>query len=140
MSQENVDIIRRSMEYFKRTDEWPWRVIDPEIEIHDHDVPDGGVFHGHPGWLKWVDTFDSAWEHVSMEPEEYIDAGGDKAVLLHRLAARGRGGISLERQDGIVYTRRDRMIVRMDYYGSQAEALEAVGLRVGAEAPRRAPR
>lgn len=129
MSQENVEIIRRGMEYFKRTGEWLWEVIDPAIEIYDHDVPDGDVFRGHAGWLKWETTFDSAWEHVSIEPEEYIDAGGDKAVLLLRLAAQGRGGISLERQDGIVYTLRDGKIVRMDYYGNRAEALEAVGFR-----------
>ena len=86
MSQENVEIIRRSMEHFKRTGEWLWDVIDPEIEIHDNDVPDGDVFRGHAGWLKWERTFDSAWERVSIEPEEYIDAGGDKVVLLLRLA------------------------------------------------------
>ena len=129
MSQENVEIIRRSLEYFKRTGEWLWEVIDPEIQIRDHDVPDGDVFHGHAGWLKWENTFDSAWERVSIEPEEYIDAGADKVVLLHRLAAQGRGGISLERQDGIVYVLRDGKIIRMDYYGSRVEALEAVGLR-----------
>ena len=128
MSQENVQIIRGSMEYFKRTGEVLWDVIDPEIEIHDHDVPDGDVFRGHAGRRKWASTFVDAWEHVSVEPEEYIDAGGDKVVLLHRLAARGRGGISLERQDGVVYTLRDGKIVRMDYYGSRLEALEAVGL------------
>ena len=129
MSKENVEIIRRSMEHFKRTGEWLWAVIDPEIEIHDNDVPDGDVFRGHAGWLKWERTFDSAWERVSIEPEEYIDAGGDKVVLLLRLAAQGRGGISLERQDGIVYTLRAGKIVRMDYYGSRVEALEAVGRR-----------
>ncbi len=128
MSQENVEIIRRSMEHFKRTGEWLWDVVDPEMEIHDHDVPDGDVFRGHAGWLKWEALFDSAWEHVSIEPEQYIDAGGDKVVLLHRLAAQGRDGISLERQDGVVYTLRDDKIVRMDYYGSRVEALEAVGL------------
>ena len=94
MSQENVEIIRRSMEYFKRTGEVLWDVLDPEIEIHDHDVPDGDVFRGHAGRLKWETTFVNAWEEVSVEPEEYIDAGGDKVVLLHRLAAQGRGGIS----------------------------------------------
>ncbi len=129
MSKGNVEIIRRSMEYFKRTGEWLWDVIDPEIEIHDNDVPDGDVFRGHAGWHKWETTFDSAWGLVSIEPEEYIDAGGDKVVLLHRLAAQGRDGISLERQDGVVYTLGDGKIVRMDYYGSRAEALEAVGLR-----------
>ena len=129
MSQENVEIIRRSMEHFKRTKEWLWDVIDPEIEIHDHDVPDGDVFRGHSGWHEWETTFDSVWEQVSIEPEEYIDAGGDKVVLLLRLGAQGRDGMSLERQDGVVYTLRDGKIVRMDYYGSRVEALEAVGRR-----------
>ena len=87
MSQKNVEIVRREMEYSKRTDEVLWDVVDPEIEIHDHDVPDGDVFRGHAGWLKWESTFDDAWEHVSVEPEEYVDAGGDKVVLLHQLAA-----------------------------------------------------
>ena len=61
----------------------------------------------------------SASKSVPIEPEEYIDAGSDRVVLLHRLAAQGRGGISLERQDGIVYLLRDGKLVRMDYYGSQ---------------------
>ena len=128
MSQENVEIIRRSMEYFKRTGGWLWDVIDTEIEIHDNDVPDADVFRGHAGWLRWERTFDSAWERVSIEPEKYIDAGGDRVVLLHRLAAQGRDGILLERQDGVVYTLGDGKIVRMDYYGSRVEALEAAGL------------
>ena len=38
MSRENVEIIRRGMEYFKRT---------------------GDAFRGHAGWLKWENTFDS---------------------------------------------------------------------------------
>ena len=84
MSQENVEIIRGSTEYFRRTGELLWDVIDPEMEIHDHDVPDGDVFRGHAGRLEWEYTFVDAWEHVSVEPEEYIDAGGDKVVLLHR--------------------------------------------------------
>ena len=60
----------------------------------------------------------SASKSVPIEPEEYIDAGGDRVVLLHRLAAQG-GGISLERQDGIVYLLRDGKIVQMDSYGRQ---------------------
>jgi hypothetical protein len=37
--------------------------------------------------------------------------------------------VSLERRDGLVYTIRDGKTVRIDYYNSRAEALEAVGLR-----------
>jgi ketosteroid isomerase-like protein len=70
MSQENVEIVRRSLERFLCTGEHSWEII--------------------------------AW---------------------------GRGGISLERRDASVHTLRDGKIVRLDYYGDLAEALEAVGLQ-----------
>ena len=50
MSQENVEIVRRAIEYFLRTDENLWETIDSEVEIHDHDLPDaGGVRRSPPG-------------------------------------------------------------------------------------------
>ena len=128
MSQENVEIVRRGIDHFMRTDEHLWETIDSEVEIHEHDVPDAGVYRGHAGWLKWEDQFDSLWEDIAVEPEEYIDAGGDRVVTVLRMRAQGRGGIPVEWRDGVVSTLRDGRIVRMDYYGSRAEALEAVGL------------
>jgi len=35
----------------------------------------------------------------------------------------------VERVDGAVYTMREGKCVRLDYYGSREQALEAVGLR-----------
>jgi ketosteroid isomerase-like protein len=128
VSRENVEIVRRGIEYFLRTDEHLWETIDSEVEIHEHDLPDAGVYHGHAGWLKWEDHFDSTWEDLGVDPEEFIDAGDDKVVTVLRLWAQGRGGISLEWRDGVVSTLRDGKIVRMDYYGSRTEALAAVGL------------
>jgi hypothetical protein len=37
-------------------------------------------------------------------------------------------GVEVERQDGLVYGFRDGKIVRLDYYNSRQQALEAVGL------------
>jgi ketosteroid isomerase-like protein len=128
MSQQNVEIVRRGIEYAIRTDEHPWDLIDPEVEIYDHDVPDASVYRGHGGWREWESLFDGAWESVTTEPEEYIEAGEDRVVAVLRLTAVGRGGITLERRDAAVHTLRDGKIVRLDYYGSRAEALEAVGL------------
>ncbi|MET0511715.1 MAG: hypothetical protein ABW135_08555, partial [Thermoleophilaceae bacterium] len=85
------------------------------------------VYRGHAGWLEWEALFDDAWEDISAEAEDYIDAGA-KVVVVLRLVARGRGGIALERRDASVHTLRDGMIVRLDYYGDLAQALEAVGL------------
>jgi hypothetical protein len=36
--------------------------------------------------------------------------------------------VDVERLDGAVHTLRDGKCVRLDYYGSRAEALESVGL------------
>ena len=90
MSQENVEIVRRGLEYFMRTDEHLWETIDPEVEIHDHDLPDAGVYRGHAGWLEWEDQFDGMWEDPGgLEPEEYIDASGDRPVVVdHRSLGR----------------------------------------------------
>jgi hypothetical protein len=101
MSQENVEIVRRGIEYFLQTDEHLWETIDSEVEIHEHDLPDAGVYRGHAGWLKWEDHFDSAWEDITVEPEEYIDAGEEKVVTVLRFIAEGRGGIPLEWTDGV---------------------------------------
>jgi uncharacterized protein len=128
MSRSNVEIVRRALEHFRRTREPPCEELDLEFEIHDYDLPDGGVYRGPDGWREWVAQFGEAWESYSGESEELIDAGDDRVVEVVRLSARGRNGISVERQDGVVYTVRDGKLLRLDYYGSRAEALEAVGL------------
>ena len=70
MSQENVEIVRRALEHDLRTDEPLWDIIDPEVEIHDHDVPDAArVYRGHAEWLEWAALFDDAWEDISADVE-----------------------------------------------------------------------
>ena len=50
-------------------------------------------------------------------------------IVVLRVKATGRGsGVALERQDAIVYAMRDGMVVRMDYYNSKQQALDAAGL------------
>ena len=133
MSQENVEIARRAVELIRPFDEnFPGsrvgtNLLDPAFEVHDHDSPDQGVLRGHAGFLRWIDDWDAMeW---TLEPEEFIDAG-ERVVVLARLSARGRAsGVSLERHDGMVWTMRNGMAIRLDYYNSATEALEAAGLR-----------
>ena len=135
MSQERVEIVRQCVELVRRFDEefLGSRVgadlLDPGLEVHDHDSPDLTVLKGHHGFLRWIDDWDQAWEDWSVEPEEYIEAG-DRVLVLTRLSARGRGsGVPVVRRDGMIWTVRDGKAVRLDYYGSTTEALEAAGLR-----------
>jgi ketosteroid isomerase-like protein len=129
MSQRDVEHMRRGVEHFRRTGEALWSDMDPDCEMHDHDLPDAVIYRGHDGWRAWRDHFAEAWESVALEPEEYVDAGDGRVVLLARVSARGQGsGVEVERREGIVWTVRDGKTVRIDYYSSPDEALEAAGL------------
>ena len=46
------------------------------------------------------------------------------------MTATGRGsGITVEREDALVYRLRDELIVRIDYFNNRRDALDAAGLR-----------
>jgi ketosteroid isomerase-like protein len=104
--------------------------LDPEIEVHDFDIPDGGVYRGHDGVGEWLAHFFAVFDDFAFEPREYIDAGRGRVVLLGRFVGRGKGsGVPIERLDGMVWTVRGGKTVRIKYYGSHEEALVAVSLQ-----------
>jgi uncharacterized protein len=130
MSQENVEIVRRSYNAYARGNmDSALTALDPEIEIYDHDIPDSGEYRGLDGLFRWQADWESSWESWRWEAEDFVDAG-DRVVAVLRVHAKGRGsGADVERLDGAVWTLRDGKCIRLDYYGSKAEALEAVGRR-----------
>ena len=129
MSQENVEIVRRSYDaYLSGEMESALAVCDPEIEIYDHDIPDSGEYRGLEGLARWQADWESSWESWRWDPEEFIEAG-ERVVAVLRVHARGRqSGVDVERVDAAVWTLRDGKCVRLDYYGSREQALEAAGL------------
>jgi hypothetical protein len=65
-----------------------------------------------------------------LQPEQYIDVGDGRVVLLACASARGQGGgVEVERRDGIMWTIRDGKTVWIDYFSSPDEALRAAGLK-----------
>src|SRR2546430_17616272 len=94
MSQENVEIVRRSWEAYARGDlEAAFAVYDPEVEIYDHDIPDAGEYRGLEGMLRWQAEWERSWESWRWDAEECIDAG-ERVVVAVRVHAkvRWRGG------------------------------------------------
>lgn len=128
VSEENVEIIRRSWDHLLACGEPDWKTTGEDVEIHDHDIPDRGEYRGHAGVRQWFEDWGAAWAEWSFRPLEFIDAG-DHVVVLGRVTATGRdSGVKVDRQDGIVYEIRDGKIVRLDYFNSRDQALEAAGL------------
>jgi ketosteroid isomerase-like protein len=80
------------------------------------------------GLFRWQADWESSWESRRWEPEEFIETG-DRVVAVLGVHAKGRGsGVNVERIDGAVWTLRDDKCIRLDCYGSKADALEAAGL------------
>src|SRR5204863_434007 len=53
-----------------------WELIDPDVVVVDHDIPDAGDYRGHDGLAKWLtEDWGSAWESYTLEPEQLVDAG-----------------------------------------------------------------
>ena len=105
---------------------------DPDIEwdVSGASGPDiGGVYRGKDAvlgfWRDWL----AAWETTHFE-YELLDAGDRVVVLLdQRMVGRATGIEVSVGQIAQVATFRDGLMVHWKAYVSQAEALEAVGLR-----------
>jgi ketosteroid isomerase-like protein len=134
MSQENVEIVRRSWTAFADggldamqefwSEDIDWRAMEGAVD-------DVGEICGKEAMRRylqdWLDTF----EGVTTVPTELIDAGDDRVVAVLYVTARARlSGIATELRYAVVYTLRDGIIVRGREYADRAEALQAVGLAV----------
>jgi ketosteroid isomerase-like protein len=132
MSSENLEAVRRGFEALDRGGvEAFLDFIDPQFETTT--PPDLTVepatYRGHAGLRHYFESFYEIMDDVRFEPEEFIDAAGDRVVVPVRLVVRGRGtGIEAEQRLAFVWTLRDGKGLRLESYRTKAEALEAAGL------------
>jgi ketosteroid isomerase-like protein len=131
MSQENVEVVRRSFEAFQRGDyEAAMDALDPRIEYDLTHFPDGQVYLGHDGVREAFRIWLGTWNDYRQELDELIDLGNDDVLAVVREFGRGKAsGIEVERPTAGVWTLRDGKAIRIRFYPGKAEALEAAGLR-----------
>src|SRR4051812_43097252 len=126
MSQENVEVVRRSLEAFAGGDvEEMLSHIDPDGELHSAIIggAEGNVFRGHDGFRRWYAESMESFEELRTELTEYRDLG-DRVVAFGHIHARGRGsGVEIDSPTGWVFTVRTGKVVRAEGFLSPAEAL-----------------
>jgi hypothetical protein len=86
------------------------------------------VYVGHDGvrtfWRLWL----SAWETTTFEYDEFIDAGEHVVVVQSQRMRARTSGIEVEWNSyAQVWTIQDAKVVRMEFFPTRGEALEAVG-------------
>jgi uncharacterized protein len=134
MSQENVEVVRRSFEAFARGDfETAFAAHDPSTEWRTAaDEPDQQTYRGIAGLRTFVGSLTETWEGrfaQVMEFEAFIDCG-EWVVVPWRAELRGKGsGISVGVKETYAVLVQGGKIVRVEEYRSREQALEAIELR-----------
>ena len=137
MSQENVEIVRRIYEASARRDaEAVLALYDPEVEWDGSRHRWSEVMAAEPRWKghdalrRFFRLYYETWDGFEFDIEELLDAGGD-VVSVVTSRARGRSsGVLVEWEEQVaVWTIRDGRAVRVVWFPSREEALEAVKLR-----------
>ncbi len=131
MSQENVELVKRSIQAYNARDLDALRALShPDVEYHGlADWPDRPlVFRGHEGIERFVTQTDDDFDEFRQEPQEFIDAG-DRVVIVFEITAIGKQSRAPVRfTDAFVTTISDGLIARVQVCGTREKALEVAGL------------
>jgi uncharacterized protein len=130
MSQEKVEVVRRSYEAFMRGEqEAALSAYSPYSEWDDSRFrPEGKVHRGRDEIAEVVRNWVGTWTDYSIKLERVIDAG-DRVVVLYEERGTGKGsGLRLTTRVGMLITVAAGQITRTVVYSNPAEALKAAGL------------
>jgi ketosteroid isomerase-like protein len=128
MSEENVDIVRAFIAAYNRRDfEAAVASFDPEIEWVLPERQSSDSCRGPDEVKRFWEGLDNTFDELRLDPQEFVDAGD---LVATRLRYYGRGkesGLTMETElYHQVATFRDGRMVRIEYFATWPEALEAV--------------
>jgi hypothetical protein len=131
MSQENVEKVKSFIDAYNRRD-FDAAVADFHPQL-DWILPERQAFdsaRGIKGVIRFWDGIDETFDDLRLRPQEHVDCGDRIAT---RLRHYGRGKASGAEIDQELFhqvaTFEDGVIVRMEYFESWDQALEAAGVR-----------
>jgi ketosteroid isomerase-like protein len=130
MSQEHLDAVRAVYAAWGRGDfQGAPNIYDPiAVLVQGQGFPDTGAHLGIDGIRKYMRGFLEAWEHITIDAEELIEAGDTVIAAVYQRGI-GRGsGVEAEFRYFHVWTFRGDKVVRLETMRERGEALAAAGL------------
>jgi taurine dehydrogenase small subunit len=127
--EQNVKVIRRSIDAFNRRDiDGILQFYDPEAEVDWSQSlgVEAGIYHGRQAVREFWSTFFEAWERLFISAEEFIGCG-ESVVLPTRPRLWGRDGMEVEAYGVFIVTLRHGRIVQWRLFRERGEALKAAG-------------
>jgi ketosteroid isomerase-like protein len=132
MSQENVEVVRRTIEaYIVGDREAYFDFMADDIEICP-DVsrwPEAKPFRGREEFKRFNADIDQGWEGGARAEIREVFPVDDRVVVRADWGGTGRSsGIDLRSSLTSIFTVRDGQIIKIEYFFDHAEALETLGL------------
>jgi ketosteroid isomerase-like protein len=139
MSEENVEIVRKALNAFNAyvrgelSSEEVAELGDPQFEFRWHDertMPDlPQELRGAEAFIEFWELLASAWDDLTLEALEIIDAPHDRVLTLTRQSGRGReSGVPVDVHSFHLWTIREGKISALELFRHRADGLEAAGL------------
>ena len=132
MSQENIEIVRRSTDAYNRRDldgiveNW---APDAVVDWSNSRGFDAGVYRGHGEIRAFVQRFLAAFEEVRIDIVDGPIEVEDGLLITENVAyLRGRDGIEVQARSAWLITIRDGEQTSLTLYQTKQDALEAAGL------------
>jgi ketosteroid isomerase-like protein len=134
MSQENVEIVRRSFEALNRRDIDAALIdVHPDVEADwsESRAAEGGVVeavvHGRDDLRARIQDNLDLWE-VRWDEEEFVEVSDDQVLHVATVRFRGRDGIELSDRGAVLRTFAAGKAVHTKFFPSKERALESLGI------------
>ena len=130
MSEENIEVVRRSYDAINERGEPAWELVAPDAEFDTSDVmPDVAVVRGREAAEPSMRAYAAAFENFRIELEEVIATDEEHVVTVVRDGGRVRGSdAEVSNRFFHAFAIRDGQIVRWSSHLDRNRALEAAGL------------
>ena len=125
MGAEQVELVKRIYDAWDRDGSARDFIAEDVEYVNPSYAVERGIRQGRSAFRAVRDTY----EDYTLRVVKFIDAGGERVVVLARYAGTGKvSGVRLEGEQGFVWTVREGQAVRFEWFQSHREALEAAGL------------
>jgi ketosteroid isomerase-like protein len=126
---DNVGLMRSALEeLFERRGLRPELLAEDVEWVNPHDAVEPGTRTGPEGFNGAIDSVFATWDDVRFDVERVI-GNGDNVVALGLLRGHVHAaGMEVDSPHGQVWTFRDGRVLRMRWFNSYRETLDAVGL------------
>jgi ketosteroid isomerase-like protein len=135
MSQQNVELVREGYTRWRAGDydlllDFLLANAAPDIELFSRFGGfSGAPYRGHDGVRAWLAEIQESFARFEPWLDDVRQVGDDRVVALGGISFRAKeSGVDMAERMGWVYEFHNGRLRRMMFYGSPADALEAVGL------------